>query len=327
MKKLLLSVLIAAQAFGSGQFPIYGSSSSGGGGGGAAVWGSITGTLSNQTDLQAALDAKQATVSFASVGAVPNAAGASISGGTITLQPASATQPGVLTTGAQSIAGAKTLTAALAGTSAVFSGAVSGLTFNLATNNYFAKSGFHTQAFTESVANSGQYQVRSVDTSAGTGGALMVIDARGFSARYTDEYFFPDNTFVVGSAAIGTPRTSSFLYRPKTIYIGTSISGGDEDTADANAASSLTVGPQNKIAGTGAGGALNLVGGTSSGGTAGAVSIKTANTERFTIASDGKIKVSQATADTGPATTVAAKMPVYNIAGTLLGYIAIFDDF
>lgn len=28
-------------------------------GGGTVVWGSITGTLSNQTDLQAALDAKQ----------------------------------------------------------------------------------------------------------------------------------------------------------------------------------------------------------------------------------------------------------------------------
>ena len=35
---------------------------SGGGGGGDAVWGSITGTLSSQEDLQAALDAKQAAL-------------------------------------------------------------------------------------------------------------------------------------------------------------------------------------------------------------------------------------------------------------------------
>lgn len=34
-------------------------SGGGGGGGGAAVWGDITGTLSNQADLQAALNAKQ----------------------------------------------------------------------------------------------------------------------------------------------------------------------------------------------------------------------------------------------------------------------------
>lgn len=39
-------------------------SSGGGGGGGDAVWGSITGTLSNQTDLQSALNAKQNTLTF-----------------------------------------------------------------------------------------------------------------------------------------------------------------------------------------------------------------------------------------------------------------------
>lgn len=38
--------------------------SSGGGGGGDAVWGSITGTLSNQIDLQSALNAKQNTLTF-----------------------------------------------------------------------------------------------------------------------------------------------------------------------------------------------------------------------------------------------------------------------
>ena len=38
--------------------------SSGGGGGGDATWGSITGTLSNQADLQSALNAKQNTLTF-----------------------------------------------------------------------------------------------------------------------------------------------------------------------------------------------------------------------------------------------------------------------
>lgn len=39
-----------------------GSVSKGGGGGGSTAWGSITGTLSSQTDLQTALDAKQNTL-------------------------------------------------------------------------------------------------------------------------------------------------------------------------------------------------------------------------------------------------------------------------
>lgn len=36
----------------------------GGGGGGASTWGSITGTLSSQTDLQAALDTKVTTANL-----------------------------------------------------------------------------------------------------------------------------------------------------------------------------------------------------------------------------------------------------------------------
>lgn len=53
---------------------------------GGGTWGSISGTLSNQTDLQAALDAKAPTVSptFTGVPAVPTAAG-----GTNTTQAAS----------------------------------------------------------------------------------------------------------------------------------------------------------------------------------------------------------------------------------------------
>jgi len=46
-------------------------------------------------------------VTLAAVGATPNANGASLSGQVLTLQPASATQPGVLTTGAQAIGGSK----------------------------------------------------------------------------------------------------------------------------------------------------------------------------------------------------------------------------
>lgn len=47
-------------------------------------------------------------VTLGAVGAAPNANGASLAGQVLTLQPASGTQPGVVTTGAQTIAGAKT---------------------------------------------------------------------------------------------------------------------------------------------------------------------------------------------------------------------------
>lgn len=49
-------------------------------------------------------------LSLAAVGSTPNANGASLSGQQLTLQPADATNPGVVSTGTQSLAGNKTLT-------------------------------------------------------------------------------------------------------------------------------------------------------------------------------------------------------------------------
>jgi hypothetical protein len=115
------------------------------------AWGSITGTLSAQTDLQAALDAKKTdsmatnkllgrgtagtgvieeitlgtgltltgttldvtggggVSALAAIGSSPNANGATISGSTLNLEPASASFGGVVTTGTQTFAGAKTI--------------------------------------------------------------------------------------------------------------------------------------------------------------------------------------------------------------------------
>jgi hypothetical protein len=74
------------------------------GGGGASAWGSITGTLSAQTDLQAALDAKLALAGGSLTGALNEAKGADIaSGGTTNI--ASATGNFVHITGTSAITG------------------------------------------------------------------------------------------------------------------------------------------------------------------------------------------------------------------------------
>lgn len=52
-------------------------------------------------------------VTLTAVGSTPSANGASLSGQALTLQPASATQPGVVTTGTQTIAGNKTLSGSI----------------------------------------------------------------------------------------------------------------------------------------------------------------------------------------------------------------------
>jgi hypothetical protein len=78
---------------------------------------SATGTLALTSDIHSA-------VTLSAIGSTPNANGATLTGQVLNLQPADASFGGVVTTGTQTFAGAKTLTGALSGTSATFSGTV-----------------------------------------------------------------------------------------------------------------------------------------------------------------------------------------------------------
>lgn len=75
---------------------------------GVAPGGTPQAVIVNPTTGKLGSQALAAAVSFAAVGAVPNANGGSAASNVITLQPADATNPGVVTTGAQTFAGAKT---------------------------------------------------------------------------------------------------------------------------------------------------------------------------------------------------------------------------
>jgi hypothetical protein len=65
-------------------------------------------TPADKIKLDAISGANTGDVTLAAVGAVPNANGASLAGQTLTLQPASASFPGIVTAGVQTFAGAKT---------------------------------------------------------------------------------------------------------------------------------------------------------------------------------------------------------------------------
>jgi hypothetical protein len=101
MKKLLLLLLIASISLASGGGSI------GGGGGGSAVWGSITGTLSSQTDLQSALDAKAPTASPTFTGTVtaPAIQGTTAADLTISARNSATTPTGVTITAGNATAG------------------------------------------------------------------------------------------------------------------------------------------------------------------------------------------------------------------------------
>jgi len=82
----------------------------GGGGGGGGTWGSITGTLSAQTDLQSALDAKLALAGGAMTGAINEAQGSNIASASTT-DIGAATGNSVTVTGTTTITGLGTIQA------------------------------------------------------------------------------------------------------------------------------------------------------------------------------------------------------------------------
>lgn len=103
-----------------------------------------------------AFNAKQSTITFSTVGAVPNSSGASIVAGVITLQQASASFPGVVTTAVQAFAGDKTFDNLLANSLATKTNAVgTGTVVNFsiaATNTVTLDNAIRTLTFTAPAA-------------------------------------------------------------------------------------------------------------------------------------------------------------------------------
>ena len=86
--------------------------------------GTYTYSLPSATGILALTSDIHSAVTLSAIGATANANGATLTGQVLNLQPADASFGGVVTTGTQTFAGAKTLTSALAGTTASFSGSV-----------------------------------------------------------------------------------------------------------------------------------------------------------------------------------------------------------
>lgn len=93
-------------------------------------------------------------ITLTAVGAIPNANGASLSGQALTLQPADGSNPGLITTGAQTIAGAKTFSG---GVTATVTGTASGNTTISGQTNHGVVIASGTNAMTSTIAgNAGQ---------------------------------------------------------------------------------------------------------------------------------------------------------------------------
>ncbi len=119
--------------------------------------------------------------SFTAVGSAPSANGATVSGSAATLQPASATLPGLVTAGTQTLGGAKTLTGTLTLGGASLNQLIFGAGGGTGTNLFQVPT---NQAAALAVKDSASVSLLSFDTTTGSP-ALTIAPATTFSKNVT----------------------------------------------------------------------------------------------------------------------------------------------
>jgi hypothetical protein len=158
--------------------------------------------------------------SLAAIGASPNAFGATIAGTQLNLEPASASFGGVVTTLAQTFAGAKTFTGALSGTSATFSGILTTPQVKAATSaglSINANSGTQVADFGAGGSANITFFGGLSGTSATFSGAVGVTGQLTLSSTITNgtyTYTLPSATgtlALVGGAGVGTVTSVAAL--------------------------------------------------------------------------------------------------------------------
>lgn len=183
------------------------------------------------------------TVAVAAVGSTPNASGASISTNQVlTLQPADATHPGVLTAAAQSIGGSKTLAALLNADGGIDRSTAGTLTIGA------------TNSTTINIGNSGATVNIQGTTIYENTPQLLVADplitvnsGGGAGSGQNSGIQIEENSLITGYAETSADRNSWILKAPNTAGVVTVTPGVSGFTIDQGSHNPVTLGTANGL--------------------------------------------------------------------------------
>lgn len=190
------------------------------------------GTNTTQLATTAFVIANAPTISFGSFGSTANAQGGSYSAGTITLQPASASFPGGVTTGTQTFAGSKTFSSTLTASGSIYANLFefgSGQTLaSRAANANFIYSGTSGLNFSDntgavtlaSLSNAGAFTLNSL-----TSGLVKSTAGLLSNAVAGTDYLTPSGDGS-GLSGVVLTTTNQSIADTKTFTSGISLTGG-----------------------------------------------------------------------------------------------------
>jgi hypothetical protein len=160
------------------------------------------------TNYLVALSTHSATgITLAAVGSAPNANGASLSGTTLNLQPASASFPGVLTTGAQEIAGDKT-----------FDGSITALNLSGTNTGDVAITSFSSTPSSKGLNASGQAIFMTAADGTRPGGVSTAAQTFAGAKTFSSSPVFSTATHVRATTSAGATITNNTI---TTVVFGT----------------------------------------------------------------------------------------------------------
>jgi hypothetical protein len=240
-------------------------------------------------------------VTLAAVGSSPNANAATLSSQVLNLEPASASFPGVVTTGTQTMAGAKTFSTSIASISHIVNGTTSGavtIGAGATVTSYSLVLPAAQGAASTFLQNDGSGNLSWVAGSSGANTALSNLTttsinqdllpdvtetrALGSASKIWRTVFAEFQNFYNGSSVGTLSITGNGNVSPSSVSVNSSIytvSGSlgvftaEDPNIDAVATKEIRIETGNKSAGTGDSGAITIQTGTSAGGVRGQVII------------------------------------------------------
>lgn len=184
------------------------------------------------------------TITLAAVGSAPNANAVTLTGQVLNLEPADATHPGVITTGAQTLAGVKTFSSLINANAGIDRSTAGTLSFG---TNTATSTTINIGNATATVNIQGTTIIENTTTLAVTNPTIILNHGGGAGSGANSGITIEEASSITGYAESSADRNSWILKAPNTAGIATITPGVAGITLDQSSHNPVTIGTANGL--------------------------------------------------------------------------------